>query len=77
MGEPLGLEALALGPHPGRLVAVGGIDGPARARAARAAGADAIATIRAIWDAVDPAAAVAALVAATTGDRGVVNAPPS
>jgi thiamine monophosphate synthase len=33
-------------------------------RAARAAGADAVAVIRAAWDADDPAAAIAALVGA-------------
>lgn len=44
-----------------RMVAVGGIDGPARARSARAAGADAVAVIRAVWAAADPAAAARAL----------------
>jgi thiamine-phosphate pyrophosphorylase len=47
------------------LVAVGGIDSPARARDAFAAGADAVAVIRAFWTARDPAAAAAALVNAT------------
>jgi thiamine-phosphate pyrophosphorylase len=47
-----------------RLVAVGGIDGPARARAAFAAGADAVAVIRAVWCAADPAAAARALAGA-------------
>jgi thiamine-phosphate pyrophosphorylase len=46
------------------LVAVGGIETPERARAAFAAGADAVAVIRAFWTAPDPAAAAAALVAA-------------
>jgi thiamine-phosphate pyrophosphorylase len=46
------------------LVAVGGIDSPARAAAAVSAGADAIAAIRALWSAADPAATIAALVAA-------------
>lgn len=64
MGEPLGPGALALGAHRGRLVAVGGIEGPPRARAARAAGADAVAAIRAIWTAADPAAAITALLEA-------------
>lgn len=52
-GEPLGLDALraARDAIAGRaqLVAVGGIDSDARARAARAAGADAIAAIRWAW----------------------------
>jgi len=43
------------------LVAVGGIDSPARAGAARAAGADAIAVIRAVWTSRDPTAAALAL----------------
>lgn len=43
------------------LVAVGGIDSPARADAARAAGADAIAVIRAVWTSRDPTAAALAL----------------
>ncbi len=51
-GEPLGTDALAiryeLAPTT-RLVAVGGIDGPARARHATIAGADAVAVIRAAW----------------------------
>ncbi|MBP6630848.1 MAG: thiamine phosphate synthase [Kofleriaceae bacterium] len=44
-----------------RLVAVGGIDGRERAQVARAAGADAVAVIRAPWAAADPASAVRAL----------------
>jgi thiamine-phosphate pyrophosphorylase len=39
-------------PRRGRLVAVGGIDGPARARTAALAGADAVAVIRAAWQSV-------------------------
>lgn len=68
-GPPLGpaaltaaraaLDAMAGAGRLVRLVAVGGIDGPARARAARAAGADAVAVIRAVWCAADPAAAAA------------------
>lgn len=58
-GAPLGPEALAAaGP---RAVAIGGIDSPARAAACRAAGALAIAAIRAVWSAPDPGAAAAAL----------------
>lgn len=58
--EPLGPDALEL-----RLgvpvVAVGGIDGPERARAAARAGADAVAVIRAAWTTPDPRATIAAL----------------
>lgn len=43
------------------LVAVGGIDSPGRAAAARAAGADAIAVVRAVWTAPDPASAALAM----------------
>jgi thiamine-phosphate pyrophosphorylase len=46
------------------LVAVGGIDSQARAREAAAAGADAVAVIRAFWTAPDPAKAASGLVAA-------------
>ncbi len=65
LGEPLGAAALTearglIGDR-ARLVAVGGIDGPDRAAAARAAGADAVAVIRFVWRAADPAAAAAAL----------------
>jgi thiamine-phosphate pyrophosphorylase len=45
-----------------RLVAVGGIDSPERAREAAAAGADAVAVIRAAWTAADPAGLVAAMI---------------
>ena len=73
MGDPLGLPSLtqaraALGSR-GALVAVGGIDGPERARAAAAAGADAVAVIRAVWTAADPAAMVEALLAAVSAGR--------
>lgn len=69
MGAPLGVAAIAAAraaldalssPAP-LLVAVGGIDGPARAAECRAAGADAVAAIRAVWTASDPAAAARAL----------------
>ena len=63
-GEPLGPEVLGARLGGARLVAVGGIDTPARARAAIAAGADAVAVVRAAWESDDPAAAVAALVRA-------------
>jgi thiamine-phosphate pyrophosphorylase len=66
-GEPLGPGVLAVRaelPARVRLVAVGGIDSQARAREAAAAGADAVAVIRAFWTAPDPALAVAALIAA-------------
>jgi thiamine-phosphate pyrophosphorylase len=64
-GAALGIEALT--PARARmnprclLVAIGGIDSPARAAAARAAGADAIAVVRAVWTSPDPAAAALAL----------------
>ncbi|HVV86094.1 MAG TPA: thiamine phosphate synthase [Kofleriaceae bacterium] len=69
-GAPLGLDALratraaltAAG-LTSRLVAVGGIDSPARAREAIVAGADAVAVIRAIWSAAAPAATARALAA--------------
>lgn len=48
------------------LVAVGGVDSPDRAREAAAAGADAVAVIRAFWTASDPAAVAAALVDAVS-----------
>ena len=47
-----------------QLVAVGGIDSPTRVREAIAAGADAVAVIRAVWTADDPAAMVRMLVQA-------------
>lgn len=50
-GDGAGVDALAAicRTHAAPIVAVGGIDDAARARAARAAGARAIAAIRAIW----------------------------
>lgn len=63
-GPPLGLDAIraarAALPRNILLVAVGGIDGPARAAETRAAGADAVAVIRAVWRAANPAAALRA-----------------
>lgn len=47
--EPLGTEALAIAMPAARLVAVGGIDSPARAADAIRAGAHAVAVIRAAW----------------------------
>ncbi|HWN67399.1 MAG TPA: thiamine phosphate synthase [Haliangium sp.] len=71
---PLGVEALAeaaagvaAGVAPGRsarLFALGGVDTPARARAARAAGAHGVASIRALCAAEDPGAAAASMFAA-------------
>lgn len=71
---PLGLDALAqaaagvageaAGRSPGRrtrLYALGGVDTPERARAARAAGAHGVASIRAFCAAADPGAAAAAM----------------
>ena len=46
--HPLGLDALRLRPA-AKLVAVGGIDTPERAREAARAGADAVAVIRGAW----------------------------
>ncbi|HUQ03698.1 MAG TPA: thiamine phosphate synthase [Kofleriaceae bacterium] len=43
------------------VVAVGGVDSPARAAEARAAGADAVAVVRAVWTSPDPGAAALAL----------------
>lgn len=48
-GPAIGTTALKLSLGGARLVAVGGIDGPARARQAAIAGADAVAVIRAAW----------------------------
>jgi thiamine-phosphate pyrophosphorylase len=60
-GKPtLGLAPLAID-TPATVVAVGGIVGPEQARAAIAAGADAVAVIRAAWTSADPAAAIAAI----------------
>lgn len=61
MGAPLGPGALT-GARPrvaGLLVAVGGVDDPARVAAAVAAGADAVAAIRAWWCSADPGAVAA------------------
>ena len=46
---PLGLDALRAPHGTAKLVAVGGIDTPERAREAATAGADAVAVIRAAW----------------------------
>ncbi|MBA2542023.1 MAG: thiamine phosphate synthase [Deltaproteobacteria bacterium] len=62
--EPLGPEALGRFRGRSALVAVGGIDSPERAREAAAAGADAVAVIRAAWISDDPARMIAALVSA-------------
>jgi len=73
MGEPLGVPVLVVA-RPrvrGTLVAVGGIDGPSRAQAAAAAGADAVAVIRALWTASDLAAVARALVDAVRGGQRV------
>jgi len=70
LGEPLGVAALtAQRAHGPVVVAVGGIDGPARAEAAAHAGADAVAVIRALWLADDPAGVARALVAAVERGR--------
>jgi len=65
-GPPLGSDALRVRaelPASVRLVAVGGIDSPERAREALAAGADAVAVIRAAWrpNAAELVAAIASL----------------
>jgi thiamine-phosphate pyrophosphorylase len=67
MGAPLGPAVLtqaraAIGAA--HLVAIGGIETAARAAEARRAGAHAVAAIRALWTAGDPAAAARALVEA-------------
>jgi thiamine-phosphate pyrophosphorylase len=69
---PLGPAALAA-PH-GRaaLVAVGGIDSPARAELAAASGADAVAVIRAAWT----GESLAPYVAAVTAGCAATSAPP-
>jgi thiamine-phosphate pyrophosphorylase len=62
--RPIGLEPLGqVGQRKARLVAVGGIDSEERASLAVAAGADAVAVIRAAWTTPDPAASVRALIA--------------
>ena len=64
-GAPLGVEAIdevsAHARGTARLVAIGGIDSIERAALVRAHGADAVAAIRAIWSADDPARAAASL----------------
>jgi thiamine-phosphate pyrophosphorylase len=64
---PIGVDPLAIRGHlpPSvQLVAVGGIDGPTRAREAALAGADAVAVIRAAWQGNAPGALIASLVEA-------------
>jgi thiamine monophosphate synthase len=61
--RPIGLEPLGLVGRRARLVAVGGVDSEERASLAVAAGADAVAVIRAAWTTADPVAAVRALLA--------------
>jgi thiamine-phosphate pyrophosphorylase len=68
-GAPIGTAPFAARaelPATTRLIAVGGIDGPARASEVAAAGTDAVAVIRAAWHGDDPAAAIAALVASVS-----------
>jgi thiamine-phosphate pyrophosphorylase len=64
-GAPLGIDAIAQArarmDRRCLVVAVGGVDSPARAAAARAAGADAVAVVRAVWTSPDPRAAALAL----------------
>jgi thiamine-phosphate pyrophosphorylase len=65
--SPIGLDPLEVrGDMPAnvQLVAVGGIDGPTRARKTASAGADAVAVIRAAWVGDAPAAMIASLVEA-------------
>jgi thiamine-phosphate pyrophosphorylase len=59
--RPLGTPVLSHSHSPALLVAVGGIDSPERARAAAAAGADAVAVIRAAWGVNSLAALVTAV----------------
>lgn len=65
-GAPRGIEAIAraraLAPA-ASIVALGGVE-PTNARAAAEAGADAVAVVRALWDATDPAEAARALASA-------------
>ena len=51
------------------LVAVGGIDSEERASLAVAAGADAVAVIRAAWSSADPVAVIRALLAGVVSGR--------
>jgi thiamine-phosphate diphosphorylase len=53
---PLGLEVIAQA-APARVIAIGGITSPERARACRAAGACGVAVVRAVWDDPDPGGA--------------------
>lgn len=68
LGRPLGLAAIteATQAAEAQVYAIGGIDDPARARAARAAGAAGIGVIRAIFAAENPATAARALCAAVS-----------
>ena len=59
----IGLEPLGQVGRRARLVAVGGIDSAERASLAAAAGADAVAVIRAAWAVADPVASIRALIA--------------
>ncbi len=75
---PIGVEPLRIRdelPATTHLVAVGGIDSPDRARRAVAAGADAVAVIRAVWTAPDPVAIVTSLIAAVDEARGMNRRP--
>ncbi|MEO8554776.1 MAG: thiamine phosphate synthase [Kofleriaceae bacterium] len=71
--RPLGLEPLAefRAASSATLVAVGGIDSEERASLAAAAGADAVAVIRAAWIGPDPVAAIRALVAGVEAGRAL------
>ena len=60
---PLGPASLADARGAACLTAIGGIDSASRAEACRAAGASAVAAIRAIWTASDPGLAARALIA--------------
>ena len=60
-GAPLGAAALREVANVPGLCAIGGIDSAARAAEVRAAGVAAVAAIRALWTADDPAAAARAL----------------
>jgi len=77
--RPIGLEPL----HEARdslapaitLVAVGGIDSQETASLAAAAGADAVAVIRAAWTGPDPVATIAALIAGVDDGRALRHYP--
>lgn len=66
-GAPLGVAALREVAGIAGICAIGGIDGAARAAEVRAAGVPAVAAIRALWIADDPAAAARALAQGTPG----------